>query len=68
MKALQETAGDIEASKEYLRKRGLADAAKRGDRLAPQGLVGVIKDVNAARITMIQLACETDFVAKTERF
>lgn len=68
MKALQETGGDMDASKDYLRKRGLADAEKRGDRLAVQGLVGVIKDLQSARITMVQLACETDFVAKTERF
>ena len=42
MKALTETNGDIEASKDYLRKKGLAEAEKRVDRLAAQGLVGVL--------------------------
>ena len=54
----------MEASKDYLRKKGLAEAEKKVDRLAAQGLVGVYKDTNT--ITMVQLACETDFVAKTD--
>jgi elongation factor Ts len=68
MKALEETQGDMEASKEYLRKKGLAEAEKRVDRLAAQGLVGVFRDDAQSTLTMIQLACETDFVAKTENF
>lgn len=68
MKALEETNGDIEASKDFLRKKGLAEAEKRVDRLAAQGLVGVIRDTTNAKLTMVQLACETDFVAKTDRF
>jgi elongation factor Ts len=68
MKALEQTNGDIEASKDYLRKKGLAEAEKRVDRSAAQGLVGVLRDQAQARITMVQLACETDFVAKTDRF
>mmetsp|Transcript_12945 Transcript_12945/g.21901 ORF Transcript_12945/g.21901 Transcript_12945/m.21901 type:complete len:233 (+) Transcript_12945:31-729(+) len=68
MKALEETSGDIDKSLDYLRKKGLAEAAKRVDRLASQGLVGVLKDDEASKITMIQLACETDFVAKTDNF
>jgi elongation factor Ts len=68
MKALEETNGDIEASKDYLRKKGLAEAEKKIDRLAAQGLVGVLKCPNSNKITMIQLACETDFVAKTDKF
>jgi elongation factor Ts len=68
MKALEETGGDIEASSDYLRKKGLADAEKRTGRLAAQGLVGCIRDPVNAKITMVQLACETDFVAKTDRF
>ena len=68
MKALEQTNGDIEASKEYLRKKGLAEAEKKTDRVAAQGLVGVIHDDKSSQITMIQLACETDFVAKTDKF
>ena len=68
MKALEETGGDIEASKEYLRKKGLAEAEKKIDRVAAQGLVGVLKCEQSNKITMVQLACETDFVAKTEKF
>ena len=68
MTALEETGGDIEASKDYLRKRGLAQAEKKLDRLASQGLVGVIRDEQSSKITMVQLACETDFVAKTPQF
>lgn len=68
MKALQETQGDIDASKDYLRKKGLAEAEKKVDRLAAQGLVGVLQCAEKSKITMVQLACETDFVAKTEKF
>lgn len=68
MKALEETGGDIEASKDYLRKKGLAAAEKRMGRQASQGLVGVLHDDSKCLVTMIQLACETDFVAKTEKF
>lgn len=64
MKALTESAGDVEKAKEYLRKKGLAYAEKRADRLATQGLVGFEQGVNS--VTMVQLACETDFVAKTD--
>ena len=68
MKALEENQGDIEASKDYLRKKGLAEADKKVDRLASEGLVGVLRCDSSNKITMIQLACETDFVAKTEQF
>ena len=44
MKALQETGGDLQASKDFLRQRGLADAEKRIDRLAAEGLIGVLRD------------------------
>jgi len=70
MKVLGETDGDIAKSKELLRKRGLADAEKRTDRVASQGLIALALDENddKNRVTMIQLACETDFVAKTDKF
>ena len=68
IKALETTEGDIEASKEFLRKKGLAEAEKRIDRVAAQGLVAVKRDEESATISMVQLACETDFVAKTDQF
>ena len=68
MKVLAETDGDFDKSKELLRKRGLAAAEKRSDRLATEGLIGLNLDEANNTVTMIQLACETDFVARTERF
>jgi len=68
VKVLTETEGDIPKSKELLRKRGLADAEKKADRLATEGLIGLEVDENKHNVTMIQLSCETDFVAKTDRF
>lgn len=68
MKALQESDGDIEKSKEYLRKKGLAQAEKKVGRVAQQGLVGARVDYDNRKITLIQFACETDFVAKTDNF
>lgn len=68
MAVLTETDGDIDKSKDLLRKRGLAAAEKRSDRLATEGLIGLKDDQSAKTVTMVQLACETDFVARTDRF
>ena len=51
MKALTESTGDFEKSKEFLRKRGLAYAEKRADKLATQGLIGLHSDTNS--VTMV---------------
>ena len=56
----------MESSKDFLRKKGLAEAEKKVDRVAAEGLVAVYRDAKTAQISMVQLACETDFVAKTE--
>ncbi len=53
IKALEESNGDIDASKDYLRKKGLAMAEKKADRSATQGLVGIIQNPETARVTMI---------------
>ena len=53
MKALEENGGDVEASKDYLRKKGLAAAEKKMDRVAGDGLVGVLQDPKTQKITMI---------------
>lgn len=64
--ALVEAEGDIEKAIEILRLKGLKGVAKRGDREASEGLVAVKQSEGAA--TMIELVCETDFVAKNEKF
>lgn len=60
--ALAENGGDIEAAKDWLRKKGLAGAAKRAGRAADQGAVTVTVDGDVGAI--VELNCETDFVAK----
>lgn len=65
-KALEETQGDYEASVEWLRKKGLASAAKKSDRLASEGLV--IAVVVGKTGVVLEVNSETDFVAKNEIF
>ena len=64
--ALIEADGDIEKAIEILRLKGLKGVAKRGDREASEGLVAAKQSEGAA--TIIELVCETDFVAKNEKF
>jgi elongation factor Ts len=64
--ALVEADGDIEKAGEILRLKGAKGNAKRADRSTSEGLVAVVESATAA--TMIELACETDFVAKNEKF
>ncbi|WP_438864189.1 translation elongation factor Ts [Neptunicella sp.] len=65
-KALQETDGDIEAAIENMRKSGQAKAAKKAGRIAAEGVI--LTQVNGNVATMIELNCETDFVARDESF
>lgn len=65
-KALSEAGGDAEKAMEGLRERGLAKAGKRSGRATSEGAIGIALDGVAAAI--IDLACETDFVAKTDVF
>lgn len=65
-KALEETGGDIEAAKQWLREKGLAASAKRDDRESAQGVVAMVVDGNVGSI--VKLRCETDFVAGSEQF
>lgn len=65
--ALEETRGDMDAAREILREKGLATAAKRADRTAGQGLIESY--IHGGRIgVLVDLRCETDFVARTEPF
>ena len=65
-KALEEADGDVEKATEILRLKGAKGTAKRADRSTSEGLV-VAREQDGA-VTLIELACETDFVAKNERF
>jgi elongation factor Ts len=65
-KALEANNGDKEAATQWLRVQGLASAAKRAEREAGEGAVAVVRDGNVAAI--VELRCETDFVAKSEEF
>jgi len=64
--ALVEAEGDIEKATEILRLKGAKSNAKRSDRSTSEGLVGAVQSATAT--TLIELACETDFVAKSEKF
>src|SRR5690554_6142386 len=65
-KALGETGGDMEAAVDYLRKKGLAAAAKKASRVAAEGLIGAVVEGNTA--ALVEVNCETDFVAKNSDF
>ena len=67
-KALKETNGDMSKAADYLREKGLAAAAKKASRIAAEGLVGsyFCEKCNAA--ALVEVNCETDFVAKTDEF
>ena len=69
-KALQENGGDIEASMDWLRAKGLSKAAKKADRVAAEGLVAVALRNDGPGMTgaVIELNAETDFVARNEMF
>ncbi len=67
-KALQETAGDLEKAKDYLRTKGLAAAAKKSGRKASEGLVGSYIHMGGRLGVMVEVNCETDFVARTSDF
>jgi elongation factor Ts len=65
-KALAETDGDMDAAKDWLRKKGLAGASKRAGRAAEQGAIDVVVDGSVGAI--VELTAETDFVAKSADF
>jgi len=65
-KALAENNGDLEASIDWLRAKGLSKAAKKADRVAAEGLVGVA--VEGTTGVLVELNAETDFVSRNEQF
>ena len=64
--ALQETSGNLDAAVEFLRKKGLADAAKRAHRETREGVVSAYIHPGAKLGVLVEVDCETDFVAKTD--
>ncbi len=67
-KALQENGGNIEKSMDFLREKGLAKAAKRGDKETKEGRIVSYIHSNGKIGVLLELNCETDFVAKNESF
>lgn len=65
-KALTQCDGDIEKAIDFLREKGLAAAAKKAGRIAAEGVVAKYQGENAS--ALVEVNCETDFVAKTDRF
>ena len=66
--ALAETQGDMEKAVDFLRKKGLAAAAKKAGRVAAEGVVGSYIHAGGKIGVLVEVNCETDFVAKTEGF
>ncbi|NLK66032.1 MAG: elongation factor Ts [Campylobacteraceae bacterium] len=67
-KALVETNGDMDKAVEYLREKGLGQAAKKADRLASEGLAGLEINSNFTKASLVEINSETDFVAKNDTF
>ncbi len=67
-KALEEAGGDVERAAELLRVKGLAAAAKRAGREASEGLVEAYVHAGSRLGALVEVNCETDFVARTEEF
>ena len=67
-KALEEHNGDFEKAVEYLRKKGLAKAAKRADRVASEGVLELYNHGDGRVGVMVEVNCETDFVARSDAF
>lgn len=67
-KALVETAGDLEAAAELMRKQGLAKADKKASRVAAEGVITTASSADGKAAVLVEVNCETDFVARGEEF
>ncbi|MFZ5878754.1 MAG: translation elongation factor Ts [Chloroflexota bacterium] len=67
-KALQEANGDFQKAVDWLREKGMATAAKRADRVASNGVVEMYSHGGGRVGVMVEVNCETDFVARSEQF
>lgn len=66
--ALEQSKGNLEKAEEILKAKGAKSAAKRADRSTHEGVIGVYVHTNGKLAAMVALACETDFVARTDDF
>ena len=66
--ALEASPGDVQKAVEFLRKKGLADAAKKSQRTVREGLVGAYIHPGGKIGVLVEMDCETDFVARTDGF
>ena len=67
-KALTESNGDMDGAVKFLREKGMAAAAKKADRIAAEGVVGSYIHMGGKIGVLVEVNCETDFVAKSEQF
>ena len=67
-KALTETEGDVEAAIEWLRKKGAATAEKKSTRTTSEGVIALNLSDDGKKGTLVEINCETDFVAKNDKF
>jgi elongation factor Ts len=67
-KALVETGGDLDAAAELMRKQGLAKADKKAARIAAEGVIAIERSADGLRAAMVEVNCETDFVAREQDF
>ncbi len=67
-KALKESDGDMDKASDYLRKKGIASASKKEGRATSQGVVGSYIHMGGKVGVLLEVACETDFVARTDDF
>lgn len=67
-RALEDSNGDMKLAKEWIMKKGLAQAEKKSDRETAQGALGVYVHHDGKKGAMVKLLCETDFVARTDDF
>lgn len=66
--ALIDSKGDLDKAIEFLRKKGVAKGAKRAGRTASEGTIGIYTHANNSMVSLVELNCETDFVAKNDDF
>ncbi|PJF44306.1 MAG: elongation factor Ts [Phototrophicales bacterium] len=67
-KALEQFDGDMDAAAKFLREKGLAKADKKASRVAKEGIIQTYQHFNGRIAVIVEVNCETDFVAKTEAF
>src|SRR5258707_636436 len=67
-KALEDNQGDLSKALDWLRQKGIASAGKKASREAKEGLIGIEVDASGRKASLVEVNCETDFVARTDDF